>query len=79
MPRITHPATGATVEVPDKVVPFWTGPAGWRLEGVPAAARKARKPRRRHPPAPQTTPARHVGAPDDDPGLGSSITEPTKE
>lgn len=79
MPRITHPATGATVEVPDKVVPFWTGAAGWHLAEALAAAPRTRKPRRRRPPAPQTTPARHVGALDDDPGLGSSITEPTKE
>jgi hypothetical protein len=81
MPTIRHP-NGTTAVVSEKVLPFWTGPAGWSLaeESTPAASppKAAPRPRRRRarPPAPTTTPAPTVGAPDDDPGLGSSTTTP---
>lgn len=80
MPKLTHPLTGATWDVPDAAVRYWTGPGGWHLADaqVTRPAGKARR-RRSRAAAPKTTPAPDAGAQDDDPGLGASTTEPTKE
>lgn len=81
MPTIHYPATGAVQDVSAKVLPFWTGPAGWVLGDPPEAAAKPRKPRKpaKAEPAPQTSSTPDVEDPDDDPGLGSSTTTPTEE
>lgn len=78
MPTIRHPNVEGTAVIPDAVVPFWTGPAGWQLvdDNPTPPARKKRRSRRS--PAPNTTPVR-TGAPDDVPGQGSSTTTHTEE
>lgn len=81
MPKVTHPVTGATWDVSDRAVGFWTGPGGWVLaDAAPATPRKPRKPRKPRPPrAPRSTPAPDAGAPDDVPGQGSSTTTHPEE
>ena len=79
MPTIRHPGVAGTAEIPPTAVPYWTGPGGWELVTSPAPRKRSRASRRRSAPAPQSTPAPDAGAPDDDPGLGSSTTEHTEE
>lgn len=75
MPKLVHPVTGATWQVPAKVAPFWTGRAGWRLADTAPRPRTKRGSKR----ATKTPPAQTAGAPDEGPGEGSSTTQHTEE
>lgn len=81
MPKITHPITRAVTEIPDRVVPWWTGPGGWQLvtDTAPTTTPQGKTKRRSRAGTPKTTPAPDAEAKDGDPGLGASTTEPTKE
>lgn len=75
MPTIRHPDVDGTAQVPDAVVPFWTGPGGWQLVDDTPPASATATPRARRSRGPKTTPVPVAGAPDDVPGQGSSTTE----
>ena len=44
MPQIRHDGVEGTADVPEQVLPFWTGPAGWVLVD-PAADKPQRRSR----------------------------------
>jgi len=80
MPRIRHDGVEGTAVVSEAVLPFWTGPAGWRLvDDEPTPRTRRSRPRAPRPRAPQSPPASQAGAPDDVPGQGSSTTTSTEE
>lgn len=91
MPKIRHDGVEGTADIPEAVVPFWTGKAGWHLVDEPASAsaataaaapktkRRASRSAKTRPASTQPAPASPAGDRDDVSGQDASATTNPEE